>query len=258
MSHIEQVGFFQAVVEANKAFVEGARVLEIGSYDVNGSVRSLFPTAGRYVGVDLVAGPGVDLVEFGNRLDHDDDIYDVTISSECFEHDQHWPETFANMVRMTRPGGLVAFSCASRGRPEHGTARTDGTQSPGTHAVGLDYYRNLQTSDFEQALPLRAMFSEYRTWSLRTHFDLYFAGVKAGGGAGICASLPDDATVRSLKSLMPLPDKVVRAPLRMLSRVVPEPRYQSIIRPYWNLYLRMAGATSPSPVGATPWDPVVL
>jgi len=34
-------------------------VVEIGSYNVNGSIREVFaPTAKRYIGIDLQAGPG--------------------------------------------------------------------------------------------------------------------------------------------------------------------------------------------------------
>lgn len=58
---------------------------------------------------------------FGHEVDHDNSAYDVTISVECFEHDPHWRETFSNMVRMTRPGGLAAFRHTSRGRPARGT-----------------------------------------------------------------------------------------------------------------------------------------
>src|ERR1700741_4624673 len=176
MSHPEQLGFFKAVVDANKTFLEGARGLEIGSYDVNGTVRKLFAAAASYVGVDLVEGPGVDVVGFGHDVNHDDGSYDLTISGECFEHDPHWRGTFLNMVRMTRPGGLVAFSCASRGRPEHGTTRSDEALSPGTQAVGMDYYRNLDEGDFAETLPLGSMFTVYRFWYLPTNFDLYFAG----------------------------------------------------------------------------------
>lgn len=242
MSHPEQIAFFNVIVEANKTLVAGASVLEIGSYDVNGSVRKVFAAAGRYVGVDLVAGPGVDVVGFGHELDHRDASYDMAISGECFEHDPHWRETFLRMVRMTRPGGLVAFSCASRGRPEHGTTRTDKALSPGTQALGMDYYRNLDESDFEETLPLGSMFTAYRFWYLPTHFDLYFAGVKSGKndeGRGR-ARLPDDAALKHLRSLMPLRHKAVRAPLRLLSKIIPEPRYQTLIVPYWNTLLRLA------------------
>ena len=124
MSHPEQLAFLDAVARANRQLVEGSRVLEIGSYDVNGSVRTLFATSTDYVGVDLSEGPGVDVVSFGHELALPDDAFDLAVSAECFEHDPHWAETFANMVRLTRPGGMVVFTCATRGRPEHGTRRT--------------------------------------------------------------------------------------------------------------------------------------
>ncbi len=98
----------------------------------------------------------------------------------------------------------------------------------------MDYYRNLSKSDFEDNLPLRSIFSEYRFWYLPTHFDLYFAGVRAGdGGERAWARLPDDAAVEQLRSLMPWQDKAFRVPLRVLSKIIPEPRYQSLVLPYW-------------------------
>ena len=72
------------------------------------------------------------------------------------------------MVRLTRPGGLVAFTCAARGRAEHGTGRTDAISSPGTQAIGLDYYRNVNEEDFAD-IPLGDLFAEYRFWYLNTH-----------------------------------------------------------------------------------------
>jgi hypothetical protein len=77
MSHPEQRGFFEAVVNANRSLISGAKVLEIGSYDVNGSLRSLFAKAGEYTGVDLKEGPGVDLVAFGHQIDALDGSYDI-------------------------------------------------------------------------------------------------------------------------------------------------------------------------------------
>jgi 23S rRNA G2069 N7-methylase RlmK/C1962 C5-methylase RlmI len=62
MSHPEQVGAFEAERRPTRELVEGARVLEIGSYDVNGGIRHLFRGASDYVGVDLDHGPGVDRV----------------------------------------------------------------------------------------------------------------------------------------------------------------------------------------------------
>jgi hypothetical protein len=131
---------------------------------------------------------------------------------------------------MTRPGGLVAFSCASRGRTEHGTKRTGKNNSPGTQAVGLDYYRNLNESDFKDTLPISSMFTDYRFWYLPTHCDLYFAGIRSGDDGGRSrASLPDNAPVKRLRCVMPFQDKAIHAPLRVLSRVLPEPQYQSAV-----------------------------
>jgi SAM-dependent methyltransferase len=235
MSHAEQLGFFAEVARANGELLRGARVLEIGAYDVNGSVREQFAGASSYVGVDLAAGPGVDLVSYGHEVDHADGTYDVALSGECFEHDPHWRETFQNMVRLTRPGGLVAFTCASRGRPEHGTTRTLVGDSPGTQAQGLDYYRNLDASDFAD-LPLGAMFTDFRFWYLSSAFDLYFAGVRSGAPpAGEArAHLPADDSVAGLRDLAPPLMRVLRVPLRVARRLVADDdRYQRVILPYW-------------------------
>lgn len=239
MSHAAQLGFFRAVALANEDLVSSARLLEVGSYDVNGTVRELFSGAREYVGVDLVAGPGVDVVTAGHEIGEPDGSYDVVISGECFEHDPHWRETFANMVRLARPGGLVAFTCASRGRPEHGTRRSTVGDSPGSQSVGWDYYRNLTAHDFE-SLPLGDWFSEHRFWGLRTSFDLYFAGVRRGASGGV---LPRDSDVQELRHSMSGAHRLVRLPLRLLSASgLSEERYQDIAVPYWKMLLRGARA----------------
>jgi len=244
MSHPEQLAFFQAVVDRNPSLIPTAEIIEIGSYDVNGSVRDIFKGAKSYVGVDLTAGPGVDIVGFGHEIDHPDGSYDLSLSGECFEHDPHWKVTFENMVRMTRPGGLVVFTCASHGRPEHGTSRSDVTDSPGTQSEGLDYYRNLVEADF-QPLPLAQWFSRYRFWYQPTTFDLYFAGVRSGADPATgpatdpAVVLPSDADVKAIRGLLPLVHRMVRLPLRVVARVVKdEERYQNIVMPYWLFLLR--------------------
>lgn len=238
MSHPEQLAYFTTVARVNRPLVEGGRILEIGSYDVNGTVRKVFDGNRDYVGVDLTEGPGVDHVGFGHEYDGADGAFDIAISGECFEHDKYWRETFANMVRLVRPGGLVAFTCASRGRPEHGTSRSDVSLSPGTQAVGLDYYRNLTEADFAP-LALADWFDEWRFWYLPTSFDLYFAGRRAGGNGAV---LPSDAAVRALTALMPRAHRVARLPLRALAATgVGEDRFQDLVLGYWQLLLRVAG-----------------
>jgi SAM-dependent methyltransferase len=245
MSHPEQAAFFAAVADANVDLIHGGRVLEIGSYDVNGTIRSLFAGSADYLGVDLTEGPGVDVVSLGHEITSDT-LFDAAISGECFEHDPHWPDSLANMIRLTRPGGLVAFTCASRGRPEHGTTRSQVDYSPGTQAIGYDYYRNLDASDIESRLDLADAFETYRFWYLPTSFDLYFAGVVKGRQDGApTASLPADAEVRRIKGLMSLPHRALRVPLRVARRVVRDDEtYQRVILPYWLTLLRARNAVA--------------
>lgn len=244
MSHAEQLAFFEIVANANRSTFADGRVLEIGSYDVNGSVRALFRGAREYVGVDLVKGPGVDRVGYGHEIQDAANSYNMTISGECFEHDPQWTHTFGNMVRLTRPGGIVAFTCASRGRPEHGTTRSDPTLSPGTQARGVDYYRNLEEQDFAR-LPLAEWFSEWRFWYLPTSMDLYFVGVRAGEGEDGEACLPRDGDVEALIGLMTWRHRAARRPLLVVSRVLSGQRYQTVIRPYWKMVLKYANRDRP-------------
>jgi len=162
MAHQHQLKFVSLVDEH---FVRQGRktlrILEVGSYDVNGSVRHIF-TGSDYIGADLCEGPGVDLVRSGHEIDFADASFDLTISCECFEHNPHWVETFLNMHRMTKPGGLVVITCASKGRLEHGTPRANYYGSPGTSSLGMDHYRNLGQDDFANALRLDELFESHR------------------------------------------------------------------------------------------------
>ena len=173
--HWEQTQFIRSVQQFFPSYFTQVSVLEIGSYDVNGSVRSLFD-ATKYVGVDLVPGPCVDVVCSGHEF-RSDDRFDVAISTECFEHNPFYAETFLNMARRVRPGGIVLFTCAGEGRPEHGTRRCDPSSSPGTLKLAPDYYHNLTEAHFA-SLDLTAWFSEYRFYRNEVSHDLYFLGIR--------------------------------------------------------------------------------
>ena len=196
MSHEQQRAFFELAIRSIPQVAEAQSVLEIGSYDVNGSVRPLFTNATKYVGVDLASGPGVDVVSYGHKVGLPDHSFDVAISGECFEHDPHWAATLENMVRLTRPGGIVLFTCATLGRLEHGTVRTEPLASPGTQNVGVDYYRNLTESDFHECLPMSGMFVSHRFWLNRAAADLYFVGQVAGGPASVDLNFSIDRIAR--------------------------------------------------------------
>ncbi len=177
MAHAQQLKYVSLVQEIFLSGRQDVKILEIGSHDVNGSIRKIFDGAD-YLGVDLFQGPGVDVVASGHEVDFPDGSFKVTISSECFEHNPFWVETFVNMHRMTRDDGIVVMTCASRGRLEHGTARTTPDKSPGSQMVGWDYYRNLNESDFLKNFEFRTMFRKWLFFYMPVSQDLYFIGWK--------------------------------------------------------------------------------
>ena len=188
MAHPEQAEFFSGVREHYPASFRGARVLEVGSLDINGSVRELFSNCD-YTGVDLALGPGVDLACQGQLVEFPTGHFDTTISAECLEHNPFWRETVANMLRMTRPGGLVLISCATTGRLEHGTTRTNPDASPFTSAENWTYYQNLDRSDLENGLNLDGWLADRGSWVNFITRDLYFIGVRHGGEATLNAAM---------------------------------------------------------------------
>ena len=177
MAHSEQMTFFKTVTDLfPQKFAK--KVIDIGSLDINGGPHTLFKSD-EYVGVDLAAGPNVNLTSQGENVDLPSNYFDVSMSSECFEHNPAWRSTLANMVRMTKPLGLVVISCASTGRLEHGTSRSDGGfAAPLAIQKGQEYYRNLSKRQLLQALD-KSQFLTQKAWTNFKTGDLYFVGVKS-------------------------------------------------------------------------------
>lgn len=93
-------------------------VLEVGSCDVNGSVRDLFPTVERYVGVDTREGRGVDRVVQAGEA-YGQGVYDTIVSTEMLEHDHKPWRTVALMAEALRRKGHLILTC--RGFGENGS-----------------------------------------------------------------------------------------------------------------------------------------
>jgi hypothetical protein len=102
-------------------YFEGAapRVLDIGALDLNGSLRAVAPRGCEYVGVDLAAGQGVDLVLApGQALPFPTDSFHACVSVSCFEHDLMFWDTFLQMAAVIRAGGFIFLNAPSNG-PYH-------------------------------------------------------------------------------------------------------------------------------------------
>ena len=97
----------------------GARVLDVGSYDVNGSYKTLFDPGFYYMGLDIVAGPNVDvLAEDPYAWPIKDGEFDHVISGQAFEHIEFPDRTMKEIARVLAPDGYCCIIAPSSG-PEH-------------------------------------------------------------------------------------------------------------------------------------------
>jgi SAM-dependent methyltransferase len=161
-------------------YFSNKKVLDVGSGDINGNNRFLFDNCD-YHGNDVTNAPNVTIVSKTKDLPFDDNYFDTITSTECFEHDPEYNESFNKIYKMLRPGGLFFFTCASTNRPEHGTNRTSPRDSYGTIAkieTMSDYYKNLTIDDVHTVLDLEKSFSMWDSYYNSQTCDLYFVGIK--------------------------------------------------------------------------------
>jgi len=162
-------------------FFDNVVALDAGGGDINGHNALLF-TNTQLECNDVYPAPNVTVVCRTGDLSHPDGHFDTICSTESFEHDPEYEKSLQNITRILKPGGLFLFTCASTGRPEHGTRRTTPNDSWGTRANisdMQDYYKNLTIDDISAS----GILDEYASWrsyyNPRTH-DLYFMGIKRG------------------------------------------------------------------------------
>ena len=90
------------------------------------------------------------------------------------------------------------MTCATRGRPEHGTSRSLPADSVPSLAIGWDYYRNLDAEDFRANIDLRVQFARHAFFYNYNNSDLYFIGIKQTADHALPLPHIDDA-LRDLK-----------------------------------------------------------
>lgn len=180
--HLEARDFTIFIKKILGNFFSNKRVLDVGSGDINGNNRFLFENC-EYNGNDVIQANNVTIVSKTKDLPFVNNTFDTIISTECFEHDPEYKQSFLKIYDMLKPDGLFCFTCASTGRAEHGTRRTSPSESYGT--IGnitdmSDYYKNLTELDLNEVLPLNEMFTVWDTYYNSKSKDLYFVGIKKG------------------------------------------------------------------------------
>lgn len=93
-------------------------VLDVGSYDMNGSLKERMPAAWTYIGLDLMPGPNVDVVlDLTEPFPIDDESIDLIVSSSCFQYVSNPFKYMDQLYKCLKPGGMIYITAASKERP---------------------------------------------------------------------------------------------------------------------------------------------
>ncbi len=143
MHHANRLFWQRTAERYPRYFATPSRVIELGSFNVNGSIRDYF-TANDYVGVDWRPGPCVDLVSLTHELAFPPASFDTVVSASMLEHDPYWKLSLAKMVDLMKPDGLLAVTWgAMRNAPHEFHTAPDGKFHALAAGLVLDCLRTL-------------------------------------------------------------------------------------------------------------------
>jgi SAM-dependent methyltransferase len=98
------------------SFPDGAVVVDVGSMDINGSIKDVCPARFNYVGVDFAPGNNVDYVmKDPYRVPVFDGTVDIVTASSVFEHSAMFWFLFNDIMRVLKPNGLFYLNAPSNG-----------------------------------------------------------------------------------------------------------------------------------------------
>ena len=122
--NVEDIKQLNKAKEKYPEFFTWTHILELGSRNINGSVKECFNNFG-FVGVDWVDGKDVDFVckfhETDFKMNKDVKIpFDVLISYSAFEHDPFWKESINHNLPFLRIGGMIFFNWGGPNSTPHG------------------------------------------------------------------------------------------------------------------------------------------
>ena len=99
--------------------INKSKILDIGSKDENGSLKKYTENKHEYIGIDMIPGKNVDIVQTDPYiLPFEDNTFDIITSSSVFEHSQMFWVLFNEIIRVLKPNGLFYLNAPSNG-PYH-------------------------------------------------------------------------------------------------------------------------------------------
>lgn len=140
------------------ATTELITVVEIGSRNINGSIRPHFPGA-TWTGLDLIAGPAVDVV--CDALDYEPpQKVDLVVCAEVLEHCMTWDSLIFHAASWLKPGGKILITCAGPGRDPH-SAIDGGQLHPDEHYGNVSQTELIEELRFAGLTDIEVSGNEY-------------------------------------------------------------------------------------------------
>ncbi len=140
-------------------------IIEIGSQDVNGSLRQYAPQESTYIGLDFTPGKSVDIVlEDEYKFPFPDNYADFVVTSSCLEHSQFFWLTFIEAIRILKPSGIIYINAPSKGTyhryptdnwrfyPDAGKALTKYAQREGYDSILLESFTAINNEPWQDSV----------------------------------------------------------------------------------------------------------
>ena len=125
---------YQIIKRIKKQIGQQKIVLEIGSLNINGSIKDIFNDAESYIGIDKEKGNNVDIVMNAHQLKFKNNKFDCVLALGIFEHDDKWWESLKEIRRVLKKNGWFILQVPSihvhiHNQPDYWRFTPDGVKS---------------------------------------------------------------------------------------------------------------------------------
>lgn len=202
---------------------ENIKVLDVGSYNVNGSYKDLFTEEKYdYTGLDMEEGPNVDIV-LDKPYDWSSiktDSYDIVISGQAFEHIEFFWITMSEMARVLKKDSLICI-IAPNGFAEH-RYPVDCYRFFSDGMIALARYVNLDV--LHAHTNCAPVDSQEEEWYSENNADSILVAIKKYSGAPAFINTKTyeciPAEHEKLRNGFIPPKKITKTPTKMTLRVI--------------------------------------